>query len=217
MAVEVFTPIDRRRPSQGRRSRVVPVLLFVGTGATTMTARLPSSTRLRAGLLAGLLISVLAAAHPAAAQLSDAQLGDRVVAAVRHCPTFSIFDDVSIGVNNRNVTINGWVTEASKRDDIARRAGRVDGIRSLTNAIVVLPMTEPDVRLRLRIARAIYGNPQFWRYGSSSNPPIHIIVSQGHVMLAGAVSDETEKALAFALSHVVGALSVTNDLRVDRD
>jgi hypothetical protein len=36
-------------------------------------------------------------------------------------------------------------------------------------------------------------------------------------MLAGAVSDETEKALAFALSHVVGALSVTNDLRVDRD
>jgi hyperosmotically inducible protein len=181
-----------------------------------MTAPLHRSRHLSAGLLGGLLIGVLAA-HPAAAQLSDAELGDRVVAAVRHCPTFSIFDDVSIGVNNRNVTINGWVTDASKRDDMARRASRVDGIRSLTNAIVVLPMTETDVRLRLRIARAIYGNAQFWRYGSSSSPPIHIIVIHGHVMLAGAVSDETEKALAFALSHVPGALTVTNGLRVDRN
>ena len=181
-----------------------------------MAARPHPQTRLRTSLFSGLLVGLLAA-QPVAAQLSDSQLGDRVVAAVRHCPTFSIFDDVSIGVNNRNVTINGWVTEASKRDDIARRAGTVDGIRSLTNAIVVLPMTEGDVRLRLRIARAIYGNALFWRYGSSSNPPIHIIVNHGHVTLSGAVSDETEKAFAFALSHVAGALSVTNDLRVDRN
>jgi hyperosmotically inducible protein len=181
-----------------------------------MTAELQGTMPVRAVLLSGLLIGALAA-RPAASQLSDVQLGDRVVAAVRHCPSFSIFDDVSIGVNDRNVTINGWVTQASKRDDIARRASSVDGIRSLTNAVVVLPMTETDVRLRLRIARAIYGNAQFWRCGSSSNPPIHIIVSHGHVTLAGAVSDETEKALAFALSHVAGALTVTNDLRVDRD
>jgi osmotically-inducible protein OsmY len=174
------------------------------------------SMHLPAGILGGLLIAVLAA-QPAAAQLSDAQLGYRVVDAVRRCPTFSIFDDVSIGVINRNVTINGWVTDPAKRDDIARRASRVDGIRSITNAIVVLPMTEADVRLRLRVARAIYGNAQFWRYGSSSNPPIHIIVIHGHVTLVGAVSDQTEKALAFALSHVPGAVTVTNGLRVDRD
>jgi osmotically-inducible protein OsmY len=181
-----------------------------------MAAWLHKPTFLPVGLFCGLLMGLFAA-QPAAAQLSDAELGDRVVAAVRHCPTFSIFDDVSIGVTNRNVTINGWVTDAVKRDDIARRAGTVDGIRSITNAIVVLPMTETDVRLRQRIARAIYGNALFWRYGSSSNPPIHIIVSHGHVTLAGAVSDETEKSLAFALSHVAGALSVRNDLRVDRN
>lgn len=173
-------------------------------------------TYLVAGLLGGLLTGLLAA-QPAAAQLSDAQLGERVVAAAQRCPRFSIFDDVTIGVIDRNVTINGWVTDAAKRDDIARRASRVDGVRTLTNAIVVLPMTEADVRLRLRIARAIYGNALFWRYGSSSNPPIHIIVNRGHVTLAGAVSDETEKSFAYALSHVPGALSVTNHLRVDRN
>lgn len=181
-----------------------------------MAAPLYRPTHVWAGLLGGLLMGLLAA-QPAAAQLSDAQLGERVVAAVQRCPTFSIFDDVTIGVNDRNVTINGYVTDASKRDDIARRAGRVDGVRSVITGIVVLPMTEADVRLRLRIARAIYGNALFWRYGSSSNPPIHIIVNRGHVTLAGAVGDETERSFAYALSHVPGALSVTNHLRVDRN
>ena len=115
------------------------------------------------------------------------------------------------------MTIRGWVTDASKRDEIGRRAGHVDGIRTIVNTIGVLPMTGPDVALRMRVARAIYGNPLFWRYGSSTNPPIHIVVARGHVTLAGAVGDETEKAFAFALAHVAGAQTVANDLRVDRN
>lgn len=172
--------------------------------------------RLVAALLGAFLLVPLTP-RPARAQMSDAQLGSRVFDAVRRCPTLGIFDDVTVGVNNRNVTISGWVTEAVKRDDIMRRAGRVDGIRSITSAIEVLPLTESDVRLRARIARAIYGNALFWKYASSATPPIHIIVSHAQVRLTGAVSDETEKALAFALSHVAGAQSITNDLRVDRN
>jgi osmotically-inducible protein OsmY len=163
-------------------------------------------------LWAGLLVA--AVAHPASAGVTDAELGSRVVAAVVHCPTFGIFDDVRIGVTNGNVTISGWVTEAAKRDDIMRRAGHVDGVRSLTSAIGVLPMTPADVSLRMRVARAIYGNALFWRYASSAQPPIHILVSHGHITLTGVVGDETERSVAFALSHVPGALSVTNSLRV---
>src|SRR5262249_44516726 len=107
-------------------------------------------------------------------------------------------------------------TEPAKRDDIMRRAAHVDGVRSLTSAIGVLPMTPADVNLRGRVARAIYGNPLFWRYASSARPPIHVIVSHGHVTLAGTVGDDTERSVALALSHVPGALSVTNALRVER-
>ena len=168
-----------------------------------------------AGLL-GALVAILIAT-PCLAQVSDLALGERIAAAVHHCPTIGIFDDVTVGVSHRTVTISGWVTDAAKRDEIGRRAGRVDGIRAMVNAVGVLPMTEPDIALRVRVARAIYGNPLFWRYGSSANPPIHIVVAHGQVRLTGAVGDETEKSFAFALSHVAGALSVTNELRVDRN
>jgi osmotically-inducible protein OsmY len=167
-------------------------------------------------LLAVLALFALTSAAPAAAQIPDLVLGDRVVAAVRHCPTVGIFDDVTIGVRDRTVTIGGWVTDAAKREDIARRAERVDGVRMLVNAIGVLPGTPADVALRARVARAIYGDPHFWRYASSAAPPIHIVVSHGQVTLTGAVGDDTERAFAFALAHVAGAQAVTNDLRVDR-
>jgi osmotically-inducible protein OsmY len=66
------------------------------------------------------------------------------------------------------------------------------------------------------VARAIYGNALFWRYGSSAHPPIHVIVSHGHVTLAGVVASDTERSVAFALSHVAGAVGVSNSLRVER-
>jgi hyperosmotically inducible protein len=168
-------------------------------------------------LLLGLLVASAMSVRPAAAQLTDSELGDRVATAVRHCPSFGIFDDVTIGVLNHNVTINGWVTDPYKRDDIGRRVERVEGIDKLNNAIVVLPTSQNDMGLRQRVAKAIYGNQMFWRYASSANPPIHIIVDGGRVTLTGAVSDQNEKSFAFALAHVNGALDVKNDLRIDKN
>ncbi len=176
--------------------------------------RLP---RIRARLLAGLLAAMLLLTCPVFAQISDSALGERVADAVRRCPSFSIFDDVTVGVSNRNVTINGWVTEPFKRDDISRRVNKVDGIRSLTNGIVVLPVSEGDRVLRQRLAKAIYGNAMFWRYASSANPPIHIIVEAGRVTLTGAVMNENERSFAFALAHVNGVISVKNELRLDKN
>ena len=72
-----------------------------------------------------------------------------------------------------------------------------------------------DENLRVRIARAIYGNSAFWQYGAMANPPIHIIVDRGHVTLTGVVNNNVDRMLARSLAVGFGELSVTNELRTD--
>ena len=167
-------------------------------------------------LSAILLLSTLVTPVAARTQLGDADLGDRVVDAIQRYPRFDIFDDVNISVDNRNVRLTGRVTTPIKRDEIGKRVAKIDGIRSLVNDIQVLPLSRFDDDLRLRVARAIYNHPAFWQYAMMAQPPIHIIVENGHITLTGRVGSQVEKALAFAVANVPGAFDVRNDLKVDR-
>ena len=160
----------------------------------------------------GLLI-----AHPAAAaQLSDAALADRIAETVRQYVHFGIFDDISIAVDNRAVTLTGRVTMPYKRDDIAARVKRIDGVRDLTNNVEVLPVSIYDSDLRDRLARAIYGHPSFRHYASMVSPPIHIVVENGRVTLTGVVNNEVERMLAYSLAQIPGVMAVKNELKTDR-
>jgi hyperosmotically inducible protein len=170
---------------------------------------------MRTRLSAIVLFVSLAAPRLAAAQMTDMQLAERVADVVRHYAHFSIYDDVSITVSDRNVTLNGRVTMPFKRDEILAKVGKIDGVRSLTNAIGVLPVSGYDDDLRERIARAIYGNSSFRKYASMVCPPIHIIVEGGQVTLTGVVNDETERVLAYSLAHVPGVFGVMNQLKLD--
>ena len=166
------------------------------------------------------LVALLALLLPSAtlsAQISDRDLGDRVVDAVTRYANFTIFDDVNIEVDNRNVRLTGRVTTPVKKDDIGKRVAKIDGIRTLTNDIGVLPVSPYDAELRAKVARAIYYHPSFWQYAAMASPPIHIIVENSRITLTGRVNSETERMLAFSLAHVGGALDVTNRLKLDRD
>src|SRR3954464_7378858 len=92
--------------------------------------------------------------HPArvAAQITDAELGERVADAVTSYANFTIFDDVSIEVDNRNVRLVGRVTTPVKKGEIGKRVAKIDGIRTLTNDIGVLPVSPYDADLRTRVA-----------------------------------------------------------------
>lgn len=151
---------------------------------------------------------------PASAQITDGVLGERVADAVRNYSKFSIFDDVTIHVENRDVVLTGRVTIPLKRKEIEERVARIDGIRTLTNEIGVLPVSQTDDRLRRVIASAIYNHPNFWRYAQRTFPPIHIIVEHQRVTLTGVVENQGDKILAFSLAQVTGVLSVENRLQV---
>jgi hyperosmotically inducible protein len=163
----------------------------------------------------GLLFVALLAPRPAAGQMADADLANRAAEAVRGYSGFSIFDDVNIAVADRAVTLTGRVTMPFKRDEIGSRVKRIDGVRSVENEIQVLPASNFDAQLRVRVAQAIYSHPAFWQYASMACPPIHIIVERGHVTLTGRVNNQVERMLAFTLAQVDGALGVKNELKLD--
>ena len=165
--------------------------------------------------LAFAIALTIAPLHAAAAQISDADLAERVAAAVRGYVNFGIFDDISIEVDNRAVTLTGRVTMPFKRNEIEARVKQIDGIRSLTNRVEVLPVSIYDSELRQRLALAIYGNPSFRHYASMVTPPIHIIVENGRVTLTGAVFSNVEKVLASSLAQIPGVMSVKNELTTD--
>ena len=166
-------------------------------------------------VVASSLILTLAFPLRASAQISDERLGAAAITAVRGYSSLTIFDDITVTVSDRAITLTGAVTAPFKRDEIGARVAKIDGARSVTNNIHVLPVSPTDASLRIRIAQAIYTHPAFWQYASMACPPIHIIVEHGHVDLTGVVNNETERTLAYALAQVDGVMSVKNDLKRD--
>jgi hyperosmotically inducible periplasmic protein len=136
---------------------------------------------------------------------------------VRQYTRFTIFDDVNAAIDAGVVTLSGKVTAPFKKDEIAARVARVQGVREVRNDIAVLPVSPFDDELRLRIARAIYSNPSFWHYASMANPPIHIVVENGRVTLTGVVATNVERMLARSLATTFGAFSVKNELKTDAE
>ena len=167
---------------------------------------------------AATVIVMLAMSAPAwAAQRDDLQIFRDLSRQVLGYPNFTIFDSVNAQVEDGVVTLTGKVTMPYKREALAERIMRVNGVRQVHNDITVLPVSQFDDELRLRIARAIYGNSNFWRYGSMVNPPIHIIVESGRVTLEGVVNSNVDRMLARSIASGFGAFSVTNQLKTDAE
>jgi hyperosmotically inducible periplasmic protein len=175
----------------------------------------PYSRFLTAGLLA-LALSGTARAEDIV-ERKDFQVFQGVSRQVQQYVNFTVFDSVSATVQDGIVTLTGKVTMPFKVQDLTRRVARVDGVRKIDNQIQVLPVSRFDDELRLRIARAIYGNPSFWHYASMANPPIHIVVDGGRVRLEGTVNSHVERMLAQSLTIGFGAFSVENGLKTDAE
>jgi osmotically-inducible protein OsmY len=116
------------------------------------------------------------------------------------------------------VTLTGRVTMPYKKDAIEKRVAKIDGVRQVRDEITVLPVSQFDDRLRYRIARAIYGNPNFWNYAIMADPPVHIVVEHSRVTLTGVVQSDVERMLARSIAgSQFGVMSVVNNLKTDAE
>ncbi len=166
---------------------------------------------------AAVILSASVALASQTADRKDLQVLKDVASSVDRYVHFTIFDDVTAQVKDGVVTLTGKVTMPYKREDIEKRVAKIDGVKSVRDEIGVLPVSSFDDQLRVRIARSIYGNTNFWNYGIMPNPPIHIVVEHGRVTLTGVVQSEVDRMLARSLAAQFGALSVTNDLKTDAE
>ncbi len=167
---------------------------------------------------------MIAAALIAAPMLVQASVPQQpqtpVEKAVRHelvmLPYYNIFDDLGFRVDGDHVTLTGAVTRPTLKSDAGNVVKRIEGVRSVTNNIEVLPLSPMDNRIRFAAMRAIYGYPSLQRYGLGALPPIHIIVKNGNITLTGVVASEADKNVAYMRAMgVFGAFSVKNELHVE--
>lgn len=172
---------------------------------------------LKHAALVGAMALMLSPTAHAQAVRTDAQIFSGVARAVETYPRFTVFDDINGSVDHGVVTLTGKVTMPFKATDIARRVARVPGVTAVRNEIKTLPVSFFDDELRYRIARAIYGNSEFWQYASMENPPIHIIVENGKVTLTGVVNNNMQRMLARSLASSFDAFSVKDDLKTDAE
>jgi osmotically-inducible protein OsmY len=166
------------------------------------------------------VFALIHSAAPAAAQnpeRKDLQVFNDIADQVNRYTQLTIFDSISASVADGRVVLTGWVTMPYKRDDLARRVGKVAGITAVDNQIGVLPVSQMDDQLRFQIARAIYGHSLFWNYAMMVNPPIRVIVNHGRVTLEGVVQSNVERMLARSLASGFGAFEVRNELKTDAE
>ena len=174
------------------------------------------TSRILAATILSLALAGVARAEDVV-ERKDFQIFQGVARQVQQYVNFTVFDSVNASVQDGVVTLTGKVTMPFKVQDLTRRVSRVEGVRKVDNQIQVLPVSRYDDELRLRIARAIYGNPSFWHYASMANPPIHIVVEQGRVKLEGTVNNHVERMLAQSLAIGFGEFSVENRLKTDAE
>jgi hyperosmotically inducible protein len=166
------------------------------------------------------LAAVALAVTPALVQASATRTLSRIEDRVRHelvtLPYLNAFDDISFRVDGGTVTLFGAVTQPWLKSDAERAVKHIEGVERVDNEVEVLPLSRFDEQIRLQEYRAIFGYTPLQRYGTGVLPSIRIIVKNGNVTLAGVVSSEADRNLAYVRANAVpGVFSVRNELQVE--
>jgi hyperosmotically inducible protein len=176
----------------------------------------PGSAALLSGLQAGSQSQMSSETLSPEAQQ---KLIKKIQSAILKLPNFDVFDNIAFELQGRTVILLGTVTSAHSqtKQDAEKAVKRIEGVEKVVNNIEVLPPSPSDDRLRREVYNAIYSYGPLFKYSTDKvNPPIRIIVKNGHVTLEGVVNNETDKNLCtMRVNQVPGVIGpVTNNLRV---
>ncbi|PYX55261.1 MAG: phospholipid-binding protein [Acidobacteria bacterium] len=126
------------------------------------------------------------------------------------------FDYLTVAVQNGVATVGGETYNEVGRDSALALVQRMPGVKDVVDEIKVSLTSIFDDSLRLRAARAIYGDSALGKYAIDPARPVRIIVNHGNISLYGTVDSLMDKQIAgIRVNSVPGAFSVNNHLVVE--
>lgn len=126
-----------------------------------------------------------------------------------------MFNALNLHVQSGVVTVGGDVLDYPGHDSALAIVGTTPGVKDVIDEINVLPASIFDDELRIRIARALYGQATLQRYAMFPEKPIRIIVDNGHVTLQGVVDNPMDREISETQAKsVAGVFRVDNRLMV---
>jgi len=126
-----------------------------------------------------------------------------------------VFNNLTLSVENGVATVAGKVRDYPDRDSAIAIVETTPGVKDVIDEIEVAPTSINDDRLRIALARSIYGNSALQKYAIDPQAPIRIVVENGNVELHGVVANKLDKQVAYTqASSVPGVFSVKNNIMI---
>ncbi len=126
-----------------------------------------------------------------------------------------VFNNLTLNVENGVATVSGKVRDYPDRDSAIAIVETTPGVKDVIDEIEVAPTSINDDRLRIAIARSVYGHSTLNRYALDPQAPIRIVVENGKVELNGVVTNDLDRQVAYTqASSVPGVFSVKNNLTI---
>jgi osmotically-inducible protein OsmY len=153
----------------------------------------------------------------AGANVSDEQLQSKLSQELTYDPDAygKVFDAITLNVSDGMVTLGGHTHNYVDRDSAVALVSTTQGVKDVVDNIEVDPTSQMDDRIRMDVARAVYGFASLNRYAIDPAKPIRIAVQNGNVELYGVVDSQADKNIAnIQANGVPGVFSVKNYIQV---
>jgi osmotically-inducible protein OsmY len=144
--------------------------------------------------------------------IPDSVLTNTIMDKIQSNLFYTIFDWLTVNSNNGNVTLKGWVHLPWLKKQFQTEVEKIPGVKSINNE---MQNTFGPGEIGYRAARLIYNDPMFYGRQYLANPPVHIIVNNGTVILEGHVGSEALSSwVANTIRYRTDAFTVENNLQV---
>jgi hyperosmotically inducible periplasmic protein len=126
-----------------------------------------------------------------------------------------VFNNLTLSVENGVATVGGKVRNYPDRDSAIAIVETTPGVKDVIDDVDVAPTSIFDDRLRVALARSVYGHSMLQKYALDPQAPIRIVVEKGNVELHGVVANSLDRQVAYAQASMVpGVFSVKNNIMI---